>query len=102
MSTLPGLLRGAEAHTRSTCAVRSTVSFSAGIPAGFPGPQTLFYLLKCVFLLDHAPDSELLMAGKLSAPRFVYDLCDSVRVVRRLKEDYKDRIKALIVLNISY
>ena len=42
------------------------------------------------------------MAGKLSAPRFVYDLRDSVRVVKRLKEDYKDRIKALIVLNISY
>ena len=42
------------------------------------------------------------MVGKLPAPRFVYDLRDSVRVVRRLKEDYKDQIKALIVLNISY
>ena len=48
------------------------------------------------------------MAGKLSAPRFVYDLRDSVRVVRRLKEGYKDRIKALRCIvqwcsrNISY
>ena len=31
------------------------------------------------------------MIGKLSAPRFVYDLRDSVKVVRRLKEDYKAR-----------
>ena len=33
---LPGLLRGVEAHMRSTCYVRSTVSFSAVIPAEFP------------------------------------------------------------------
>ena len=29
------------------------------------------------------------MPGKLLPTRFVYDLCDSVKVVRRLKEDYK-------------
>ena len=42
------------------------------------------------------------MVGQPPTPRFVYDLRDFVRVVRRLKEDYKDRIKVLIVLNISY
>ena len=31
------------------------------------------------------------MADKLSAPRLVYDLRDFVKVVRRLKEDYKAR-----------
>ena len=31
------------------------------------------------------------MFGKLSSPRFVYDLRDFVKVVRRLKEDYKTR-----------
>ena len=51
---LPGLLRGVEAHMRSTCAVRSTVSFSAAIPAEFPGPQTPFYLINRAFLLDRS------------------------------------------------
>ena len=37
---LPGLLRGVEAHTRSTCAVRSTVSFSDVIAAEVPGQET--------------------------------------------------------------
>ena len=31
------------------------------------------------------------IVGKLSTPRFVYDLRDFVEVVRRLKEDYKTR-----------
>ena len=31
------------------------------------------------------------MVGKLSAPRFGYDLRDFVKVVRKLKEDYKAR-----------
>ena len=31
------------------------------------------------------------MVGKLSTPRFVYNFRDFVKVVRRLKEDYKTR-----------
>ena len=74
---LPGLLLTAEAHMRS---VPLTARSDPRACAGFGVAN----------------------GRQVAGPEFVYDLRDSVRVVRRLKEDYKDQIKALIVLNISY